>query len=168
GAPRTPGRTGDPSPAEQGWLHCGGAGAGHYVKMIHNGIEYGMMAALAEGFQLLHSAAEGDRAGRYAYDLDLADIAELWRRGSVIGSWLLDLGAAALAKDAELAEFTGRVDDSGEGRWTVQAAIDQSVPAHVLSAALYERFSSRDRADYARRLLSAMRRAFGGHDEAGP
>ncbi len=166
------------STAARGYLHCGPSGAGHFVKMIHNGIEYGMMAAYAEGLAILEAAnAGGERraadAGtaplahpeRYRYDFDLAAITELWRRGSVIGSWLLDLTAGALARDPQLAHYAGRVADSGEGRWTVQAAVDTSVPAPVLSAALYARFASRGEADFQNRLLSAMRHAFGGHTE---
>jgi 6-phosphogluconate dehydrogenase len=177
-APRTPGSDGEPSSAERGYLHCGPAGAGHFVKMVHNGIEYGIMAAYAEGFNVLRHADAG-RADReqdaetaplrdpryYQYQLDIPAIAELWRRGSVVASWLLDLTAAALASSPELDEFAGRVSDSGEGRWTVLAAVEEGVPAHVLSAALYERFSSRGDADYADRVLSAMRREFGGHVE---
>ncbi len=164
--------------AEQGYLHCGPHGAGHFVKMIHNGIEYGAMAAYAEGLQLLARAnigndAKGDgeqsahlsHPEHYCYDLDLADITELWRRGSVIGSWLLDLTAEALARDPALSDFSERVKDSGEGRWTVQAAVDEGVPAHVLTAALYGRFASRGNADFANRVLSAMRFGFGGHNE---
>ena len=177
-APRTPGAAERHSTAEQGWLHCGPPGAGHFVKMIHNGIEYGVMAAYAEGFAILRDAAAGDTeqagdaetaplrdADFYHYHLDVADIAELWRRGSVIGSWLLDLTAAALAAEPDLHSFSGRVSDSGEGRWTVAAAVDVGVPAHVLTAALYERFASRGEADYADRLLSALRSQFGGHQE---
>ncbi|MEW6581690.1 MAG: phosphogluconate dehydrogenase (NAD(+)-dependent, decarboxylating) [Actinomycetota bacterium] len=177
-APRTPGRTGAPSPAEHGYLHCGPVGAGHFVKMVHNGIEYGVMAAFAEGLAILRKANAGrsDRAvdaetaplrepGLYRYDLDVAEIAEVWRRGSVVASWLLDLTAGALARDPDLAGFSGRVSDSGEGRWTVLAAVEEGVPAHVLTAALYERFSSRGEADFADRVLSAMRREFGGHRE---
>ena len=175
---RTPGREDMGGTAEHGYLHCGPAGAGHFVKMVHNGIEYGIMAAYAEGFNVLRNADIGKRQAEadaetapignpehYQYDLNLADISELWRRGSVIGSWLLDLTAQALRDDPELSEFQGRVSDSGEGRWTIHAAIDEGVPAHVLTAALYERFSSRGEADYADRLLSAMRFAFGGHVE---
>jgi len=177
-APRTPGRSGPAGPAEQGWLHCGPAGAGHFVKMVHNGIEYGIMAAYAEGLAILRHANAGGRAREtdaetaplrdprfYRYDLDIAAVAEVWRRGSVVASWLLDLTAAALGRDPELAEFSGRVSDSGEGRWTALAAVDEGVPAHVLTAALYERFSSQGEADFADRVLSAMRREFGGHDE---
>jgi 6-phosphogluconate dehydrogenase len=178
GAPRTPGRTGDPSPAEQGWLHCGKAGAGHFVKMVHNGIEYGLMAAYAEGLNVLHNAGVGladhvqdaetaplREPTHYEYDIDVASVAEVWRRGSVVASWLLDLTADALAGDPKLAAFEGRVSDSGEGRWTVQAAIDEGVPVPVLSTALYSRFASRDNDDFANRLLSAMRKEFGGHAE---
>ena len=178
-APRTPGRSGAPSPAEQGYLHCGPAGAGHFVKMVHNGIEYGVMAAYAEGLGILSKANVGKSAGEsfdaentpladpeyYQYDLDIAEVTELWRRGSVVASWLLDLTAHALHGDPKLAGFQGRVSDSGEGRWTIQAAIDEAVPAHVLTAALYERFSSRGEADFADRVLSAMRKEFGGHAE---
>jgi 6-phosphogluconate dehydrogenase len=177
-ATRTPGRQGDPAPAELGYLHCGPAGAGHFVKMIHNGIEYGIMAAYAEGLNILHHANVGKRAeeasaeaaplrdpGSYRYDLDVAAVAELWRRGSVIGSWLLDLTAHALAQDPKVAGFSGRVSDSGEGRWTVAAAVETGVPAHVLTTALYERFASRGQADFADKLLSAMRKEFGGHEE---
>jgi 6-phosphogluconate dehydrogenase len=166
-APATPGRTGKQSTAEQGYLHCGPHGAGHYAKMIHNGIEYGMMAAYAEGLEILRAAGsmtppDPDHPG---FDFDVAELTELWRRGSVIGSWLLDLTAGALARDPDLSGFSVKVADSGEGRWTVQAAVDQGVPAHVLSAALYERFSSRGQADFASRVLSAMRFEFGGHTE---
>ncbi|WP_025915457.1 phosphogluconate dehydrogenase (NAD(+)-dependent, decarboxylating) [Herminiimonas sp. CN] len=177
-APRTPGRKGTAGAAEHGYLHCGPTGAGHFVKMVHNGIEYGVMAAYAEGLNILEGANAGMRAGDvnaetaplrnpefYQYDLDLPQIAEVWRRGSVIGSWLLDLTAAALLQDPHLKSYAGRVSDSGEGRWTIAAAIDEAVPAPVLSAALYERFSSRGDADFANRLLSAMRKQFGGHDE---
>ena len=174
----TPGREGWTGTAERGYLHCGPHGAGHFVKMVHNGIEYGIMAAYAEGFNILAQAGIG-RAGRehdaettplrdpraFEYDMNVADIAELWRRGSVIGSWLLDLTASALAKDAQLANFAGRVSDSGEGRWTVLTAVEQGVPAHVLSAALFDRFSSRGEAEFGNRLLSAMRFEFGGHHE---
>ena len=174
----TPGRSAGSGSAEQGYLHCGPHGAGHFVKMVHNGIEYGMMAAYAEGLGVLHGANAGslDRAAdaettplehpeHYQYDFDLAEITELWRRGSVIGSWLLDLTTGALADDPGLEGFGGRVSDSGEGRWTVQAAVDEGVPAHVLTAALYARFSSRGRDDFGNRVLSAMRFAFGGHRE---
>lgn len=162
-------------PASKGYLHCGPPGAGHFVKMVHNGIEYGMMAAYAEGFNLLRHAGAGLREGpgspdtpeRYQYDFDLGAIAELWRRGSVVTSWLLDLAAASLASDPQLKGFQGRVADSGEGRWTLKAAIDTSVPVPVLSAALYSRFESRGEAEFASRLLSAMRFQFGGHRETG-
>jgi 6-phosphogluconate dehydrogenase len=177
-AERTPGREGPPAPEELGYLHCGPAGAGHFVKMIHNGIEYGIMAAYAEGFNILHKADMGLRVEEasaeaaplrdpayYRYQLDVAAVAQLWRRGSVIGSWLLDLTAHALAKDPTVAGFSGRVSDSGEGRWTVAAAVETGVPAHVLTTALYERFSSRGEADFAEKLLSAMRKEFGGHEE---
>jgi 6-phosphogluconate dehydrogenase len=176
--PRTPGREKLGGTAEQGYLHCGPNGAGHFVKMVHNGIEYGIMAAYAEGLGVLRSANVGKQTHaidaettplrdpeHYQYDLNLPDITELWRRGSVIASWLLDLTASALSKDAALSGFAGRVSDSGEGRWTIKAAIDEAVPAHVLTAALYERFSSRGEADFANRLLSAMRYEFGGHVE---
>jgi 6-phosphogluconate dehydrogenase len=175
---RTPGRGKDAGTAEQGYLHCGPNGAGHFVKMVHNGIEYGIMAAYAEGLGVLRAANVGKQAHaadaettplrdpeHYQYDLNLPDITELWRRGSVIASWLLDLTASALIKDPALAGFAGRVSDSGEGRWTIKAAIDEAVPAHVLTAALYERFSSRGEAEFADRLLSAMRYEFGGHVE---
>jgi 6-phosphogluconate dehydrogenase len=177
-AERTPGKQGDPGPAEHGYLHCGPSGAGHFVKMVHNGIEYGLMAAYAEGMNILHNANAGNRSHDtdaettpmrdpeyYQYDLDLPQIAEVWRRGSVVSSWLLDLTAAALAEDADLSGFSGRVSDSGEGRWTALAAIDEGVPAPVISAALFGRFASRGDAGYADRLLSAMRKQFGGHDE---
>ena len=174
--PRTPGREKIGGTAEQGYLHCGPSGAGHFVKMVHNGIEYGVMAAYAEGLAVLRSANIGKRPHEidaettplrnpedYQYDLNLRDIAEVWRRGSVIASWLLDLTAAALVKDAGLSEFAGRVSDSGEGRWTIKAAIDEAVPVPVLTTALYERFSSRGEADFQDKLLSAMRFQFGGH-----
>ena len=177
-AARTPGREGAPAPSEQGWLHCGANGAGHFVKMVHNGIEYGVMAAYAEGLGILHSADIGLRPQQpdaetaplldpeyYRYQIDPAEVTEVWRRGSVIASWLLDLTAAAFHGDPALAAFSGRVSDSGEGRWTVRAAVDEGVPAHVLSAALYQRFASRGEADFADRILSAMRKQFGGHDE---
>jgi len=177
-APRTRGRNGPPADAEQGFLHCGPAGAGHFVKMVHNGIEYGLMAAYAEGLNILKHANVGEKVRTasaeespledpqaYRFDLDLEKIAEVWRRGSVIASWLLDLTAAALVDDPELSGFEGRVSDSGEGRWTIKAAIDESVPAPVLSAALYERFQSRGEGNIADRLLSAMRHEFGGHKE---
>ncbi len=175
---RTPGREKVGGTAEQGYLHCGPNGAGHFVKMVHNGIEYGIMAAYAEGMGVLRAANVGKRTHavdaettplrdpeHYQYDLNLPDIAEVWRRGSVIASWLLDLSATALLADPQLAKFAGRVSDSGEGRWTIKAAIDEAVPAHVLTAALYERFSSRGEADFADKLLSAMRYEFGGHLE---
>jgi 6-phosphogluconate dehydrogenase len=178
---RTPGRGNSGATSEQGYLHCGPNGAGHFVKMIHNGIEYGLMAAYAEGLAVLKAANIGKTAGavdaettplrdpeHYRYDFDLAEIAEVWRRGSVIASWLLDLTAGALIKDPELSNFAGRVSDSGEGRWTIKAAIDEGVPAHVLSSALYERFSSRGEAGFADKLLSAMRYEFGGHLEKQP
>jgi 6-phosphogluconate dehydrogenase len=178
GVPCAPGRETMESTAEQGYLYCGPHGAGHFVKMVHNGIEYGLMAAYAEGFNILHNANAGKRPREvdaettplrhpeyYQYDLNLADIAELWRHGSVITSWLLDLAAAALLQNPDLSEFAGRVSDSGEGRWTLAAAIDEAVPAPVLSAALYERFSSRGDADFADKLLSALRYQFGGHVE---
>jgi 6-phosphogluconate dehydrogenase len=176
--PRTPGREKAGGTAEQGYLHCGPNGAGHFVKMVHNGIEYGIMAAYAEGLGVLQAANVGKQKHEidaettplrdpehYQYDLNLPDIAEVWRRGSVIASWLLDLTASALIVDPTLAKFAGRVSDSGEGRWTIKAAIDEAVPAHVLTAALYERFSSRGEADFADKLLSAMRYEFGGHLE---
>ncbi len=163
--PRTPGREQRMSSAEQGYLYCGPAGAGHFVKMIHNGIEYGLMQAYAEGFDILANANSADLADGFRYDLPLADIAELWRRGSVVGSWLLDLTAMALAENPTLSNFTGVVQDSGEGRWTLQAAIDEAVPAEVLSAALYARFRSRRDHTFAERVLSAMRFKFGGHVE---
>ena len=177
-APRTPGRSIETGSSEEGFLHCGPSGAGHFVKMVHNGIEYGVMAAYAEGFNILRHANVGKQKivqdaettplahpEFYQFDLDLPEIAEVWRRGSVIGSWLLDLSAQALQKDPELAAYGGRVSDSGEGRWTIQAAIDEAVPAHVLGAALFDRFSSRGNADFANRVLSAMRHEFGGHIE---
>ena len=175
---RTPGRETASGTAELGYLHCGPNGAGHFVKMVHNGIEYGIMAAYAEGMGVLRAANVGKQSHavdaettplrepeHYQYDLNLPDITEVWRRGSVIASWLLDLTANALIKDPTLANFAGRVSDSGEGRWTIKAAIDEAVPAHVLTAALYERFSSRGEAEFADRLLSAMRYEFGGHHE---
>jgi 6-phosphogluconate dehydrogenase len=177
-ATRTLGRRGEPDPAEKGYLHCGPNGAGHFVKMVHNGIEYGMMAALAEGLNILHNANVGNRDSTddaetapmehpefYKFDIDTTAVAEVWRRGSVIESWLLDLTAAALVKSPELKEFTGRVSDSGEGRWTSIAAIDVGVPAPVLTIALYSRFASRGLDDFADKVLSAMRKGFGGHDE---
>jgi 6-phosphogluconate dehydrogenase len=175
---RTPGRSGDPSPSEQGYYHCGPSGAGHFVKMVHNGIEYGLMAAYAEGLNIIRSADAGkkqrdadaetaplEHPEHYQYEIDLSEVAEVWRRGSVIASWLLDLTASALFKSPTLDDFGGRVSDSGEGRWTSLAAIEEGVPAPVLTAALYERFSSRDLDDFANRALSAMRKEFGGHDE---
>ena len=178
GAPRTPGRNGKVSTAEDGYLYCGPSGAGHFVKMVHNGIEYGIMAAYAEGLNILRHANAG-KNGReidaettplrdpeaYQYDLDIGDIAEVWRRGSVVASWLLDLTADALAKSPQLEEFSGRVSDSGEGRWTILAAVDTGVPVPVLTTALYERFESRGESDYADKVLSAMRSEFGGHAE---
>ena len=177
-AERTPGKTGEPTPEEQGYLHCGPAGAGHFVKMVHNGIEYGMMAAYAEGLNVLHHANVG-RTQRdhdaettplrdpqyYQYDLDLPAVTEVWRRGSVIASWLLDLTAHAFSESPMLDGFAGRVSDSGEGRWTALAAIDEGVPIHVLSAALFDRFESREESEFANRILSAMRKEFGGHAE---
>jgi len=175
---RTPGREKANGTSEQGYLHCGTHGGGHFVKMVHNGIEYGVMAAYAEGLGVLKAANIGKKTGavdaettplrdpeHYQYDFNLADIAEVWRRGSVIASWLLDLTAASLVQDPALSKFAGRVSDSGEGRWTIKAAVDEAVPAHVLTAALYERFSSRGEAEFADRLLSAMRLEFGGHHE---
>jgi 6-phosphogluconate dehydrogenase len=177
-APRTPGRGARAGTAEHGYLHCGPAGAGHFVKMVHNGIEYGLMAAYAEGLNILKGAGVGRgeveadaettplrEPEHYRYDFDVAELAELWRRGSVVGSWLLDLTAGALAEDPDLEGFAGRVSDSGEGRWTVHAAIDEGIPAPVLTAALYARFSSRGNAVFADKVLSAMRHAFGGHQE---
>jgi 6-phosphogluconate dehydrogenase len=177
-APRLPGRDKVAGTAERGYLHCGPNGAGHFVKMVHNGIEYGLMAAYAEGFAILRNANIGTKTHEidaettplrdpehYQYDINVRDVAEVWRRGSVVASWLLDLTATALLKDPAMAKFGGRVSDSGEGRWTIKAAIDEAVPAHVLSAALYERFSSRGEADFADKLLSAMRFEFGGHQE---
>ncbi len=177
--PRTVGRDKIKGTAEQGYLHCGPSGAGHFVKMVHNGMEYGIMAAYAEGLAILRKANVGKQANgavdaettplrdpeHYQYDLDLRDIAEVWRRGSVIASWLLDLTANALLQDPNLSKFAGHVSDSGEGRWTIKAAIDEAVPAQVLTTALYERFSSRGEADFANKLLSAMRYQFGGHLE---
>ena len=175
---RTPGREDTRSTAEQGYLHCGHNGAGHFVKMVHNGIEYGMMAAYAEGLGMLRAANVGKQSHavdaettplrdpeHYQYDLDVAEISELWRRGSVISSWLLDITASALAQDRELEEFSGRVSDSGEGRWTIHAAVDEGVPVPVLTAALFARFSSRGEADFQNKVLSAMRYGFGGHQE---
>jgi 6-phosphogluconate dehydrogenase len=178
---RTPGRESRGGTAERGYLHCGPSGAGHFVKMVHNGIEYGLMAAYSEGLNILEHAGVGNRTtapdaevtplrdpAAYRYDFDLAEITEVWRRGSVIASWLLDLTAAALAADPTLDRFTGRVSDSGEGRWTLEAAIDEGVPANVLAAALFGRFTSRGEADFQNRLLSAMRFEFGGHVERKP
>jgi len=177
-AERTPGRSGDVSPSENGYLHCGPNGAGHFVKMVHNGIEYGVMAAYAEGLNILKNANAGkvqreadaetaplEQPEYYQYDLDLPEVTEVWRRGSVIGSWLLDLTAASMQESGDLSDFAGRVSDSGEGRWTSIAAIDEGVPAPVLTTALYERFSSRGLDDFADKVLSAMRKQFGGHDE---
>ena len=177
-APRTPGRDGDPSPAERGYLHCGPSGAGHFVKMVHNGIEYGLMAAYAEGLNILENADIGQRAREadaetaplehpeyYRFEIDASEVAEVWRRGSVVASWLLDLTAASLRESPDLADLEGRVSDSGEGRWTSIAAIEEGVPAPVLSSALYSRFASRDLDDFANKVLSAMRRQFGGHEE---
>jgi len=177
-AERTPGRKGDPDTAENGYLHCGPSGAGHFVKMVHNGIEYGVMAAYAEGLNILENANAGkveremdaetaplENPEYYQYDMDIREIAEVWRRGSVISSWLLDLTAASLQASPDLAEFAGRVSDSGEGRWTSIAAIEEGVPAGVLTTALYERFASRDLDDFADKVLSAMRQQFGGHAE---
>ena len=176
-APATPGRDGRGT-AQHGYLHCGPSGAGHFVKMVHNGIEYGIMAAYAEGFNILRNANAGSQEREadaetaplaepeyYRYDVDVAEVAEVWRRGSVVASWLLDLTAAALAESPDLDDFSGRVSDSGEGRWTIQAAVDIGVPAHILTAALYERFDSRGEGEFANRLLSAMRKQFGGHAE---
>jgi len=176
--PATPGRGGPGDTSVLGYLHCGPAGAGHFVKMVHNGIEYGLMAAYAEGFNILRHANMGKDSvatdaettplrepEAYAYDFDLGKVAELWRRGSVVSSWLLDLTATALAEDPGLERFGGRVSDSGEGRWTVLAAVEEGVPAHVISAALFDRFESRGNAEFANKILSAMRHAFGGHHE---
>ena len=175
---RTEGRTGDPSPSEMGYLHCGPNGAGHFVKMVHNGIEYGIMAAYGEGLNIIKHANVGSQEQEadaettplrhpelYRYDIDTAEVAEVWRRGSVIASWLLDLTAIALKRDPELANFTGRVSDSGEGRWTAIAAIDEGVPAYILTNSLFERFESRGEGDYAGKIMSAMRMEFGGHHE---
>ena len=159
------GRAGKASTAHLGYLHCGPVGAGHFVKMIHNGIEYGMMQAFAEGFDIMRHAGDDTLPAEHRYDLDLADVAELWRRGSVVSSWLLDLTALALAEDPDLAEYTGFVQDSGEGRWTIMAAIEEAVPADVLSASLYTRFRSRQEHTFAEKILSAMRKQFGGHVE---
>jgi 6-phosphogluconate dehydrogenase len=179
-AGRTPGREGDPAPEEQGWLHCGPSGAGHFVKMVHNGIEYGLMQSYAEGLNVLEHANVGLKEQeadaettplrdpeRYHYELDIAAVTEVWRRGSVIASWLLDLTAQALHESPMLEDYAGRVSDSGEGRWTVQAAVEEGVPAPVLAASLFDRFSSRGEAEFGNRLVSAMRKAFGGHLEKG-
>jgi 6-phosphogluconate dehydrogenase len=178
GAPRTEGRSGEPTTAEQGYLHCGPNGAGHFVKMVHNGVEYGLMAAYAEGLDILRNADVGKRSQEsdaetaplehpedYQYEIDTTEVAEVWRRGSVVGSWLLDLITQALVKSPALEEFSGHVSDSGEGRWTSVAAIEEGVPAPVLTTALYSRFSSRGLGDFSNRVLSAMRKQFGGHDE---
>jgi 6-phosphogluconate dehydrogenase len=180
-APRTPGRTGEHAPEEQGWLHCGPPGAGHFVKMVHNGIEYGLMQAYAEGLNVLKHANIGLHAqetdaettplrdpDHYKYEIDVAAVAELWRRGSVVSSWLLDLTAQALHESPNLDDYAGHVSDSGEGRWTVQAAVEEGVPAPVLAASLFDRFASRGEADWGNRVLSAMRKAFGGHLEKSP
>jgi 6-phosphogluconate dehydrogenase len=180
-AERTPGRNGDPAPEEQGWLHCGPTGSGHFVKMVHNGIEYGLMQAYAEGMNVMKHANVGLHMqetdaetsplrdpDHYKYELDVAAIAELWRRGSVVASWLLDLTAQALHESPNLDDYAGRVSDSGEGRWTVQAAVETGVPAPVLAASLFDRFASRGEADWGNRVLSAMRKAFGGHLEKSP
>jgi len=177
-APRTPGKDGDPHPGEAGWLHCGPSGAGHFVKMVHNGIEYGLMAAYAEGLNILRGANAGNtkqvddaetaplrNPDAYRYDIDIASVTEVWRRGSVVGSWLLDLTAAALASSPQLEQFSGRVSDSGEGRWTAIAAIEEGVPAPVLASALFSRFTSRDSDEFANKVMSAMRSEFGGHHE---
>jgi 6-phosphogluconate dehydrogenase len=177
-APRTAGLTGDPQPGEKGWLHCGPNGAGHFVKMVHNGIEYGMMAAIAEGMAILEAADAGTEERQidaetsplrspeyYRYNIDTAAVAEVWRRGSVISSWLVDLTAHAMSKDPSLDGFAGRVSDSGEGRWTVEAAVDLGVPAHTITASLFERFASRNNDEFANKVLSAMRSEFGGHNE---
>ena len=177
-APRTEGRTGEPTPAEQGWLHCGPTGSGHFVKMVHNGIEYGIMAAYAEGLNILRHADIGNDEqvhdaettplrdpDEFKFDIDVGEVTEVWRRGTVIRSWLLDLTAKALLADPELEGFSGRVSDSGEGRWTMLAAIEEGVPAHVLSAALFDRFESRDRGEFAAKVQSAQRYEFGGHHE---
>jgi 6-phosphogluconate dehydrogenase len=177
-AERTPGRTGEIAQAEEGWLHCGAVGSGHFVKMVHNGIEYGLMAAYAEGLNILQNADEGSRPRDkdaetapldhpefYSYDIDIPAVTEVWRRGSVVASWLLDLTATALLESPQLEEFSGRVSDSGEGRWTAIAAVEEGVPAPVLTAALYQRFSSRGNATYGDKVLSAMRQQFGGHHE---
>jgi 6-phosphogluconate dehydrogenase len=166
--PRTPGREGTASTAEQGYFHCGPSGAGHFVKMVHNGIEYGLMQAYAEGFDIFCNASSTDLPEGYRYELDLAGIAEVWRRGSVVASWLLDLTAMALLENPTLSNYSGVVEDSGEGRWTLMAAIEEAVPADVLSAALYTRFRSRQQHTFAEKLLSAMRQKFGGHVESSP
>jgi 6-phosphogluconate dehydrogenase len=163
--PVSPGRENSSSTAEEGYLHCGPSGSGHFVKMVHNGIEYGLMQAYAEGFDIFRNASSRELDADHRFDLNLADIAEVWRRGSVVGSWLLDLIAMALAEDANLAEYTGFVQDSGEGRWTIMAAIEEAVPADVLSASLYTRFRSRQQHTFAEKMLSAMRKKFGGHVE---
>jgi len=177
-APRTPGREGDPTPEEMGYLHCGPAGAGHFVKMVHNGIEYALMASYAEGLNILHHANAGTELrpadaetapltdpSRYHYEIDVTKVSEVWRRGSVVASWLLDLTAAALVQSPTLEGFSGRVSDSGEGRWTIAAAIDEGVPAPVMATALFDRFISQGTADFANKLLAAMRMQFGGHEE---
>jgi 6-phosphogluconate dehydrogenase len=163
--PRTPGRQGRDGTSEQGYLHCGPSGAGHFVKMVHNGIEYGLMQAYAEGFDIMKHASSPEVAEEHRFNLDLTEIAEVWRRGSVVGSWLLDLTAMALVEDSELKRFTGTVQDSGEGRWTILAAIEEAVPCDVLSASLYTRFRSRQDHTFAEKILSAMRQKFGGHIE---
>jgi 6-phosphogluconate dehydrogenase len=163
--PRTPGREKLSGTAEDGYIYCGPSGAGHFVKMVHNGIEYGLMQAYAEGFDIFRNATSKELPEEYRYDLNLADIAEVWRRGSVVSSWLLDLTAMALAENPTLSEYTGFVQDSGEGRWTIQAAVEEAVPAEVLSAALYARFRSRQEHTFGEKLLSAMRQKFGGHVE---
>ncbi|HYE72379.1 MAG TPA: 6-phosphogluconate dehydrogenase (decarboxylating), partial [Blastocatellia bacterium] len=163
--PRTPGRENMSGTAEEGYLYCGPNGAGHFVKMIHNGIEYGVMQAYAEGFDIMRNAESKGLPEEYRYDLNLADIAELWRRGSVVGSWLLDLTAMALAENPDLSNYTGYVQDSGEGRWTIMAAIEEAVPADVLTSSLYTRFRSRQEHTFAEKVLSAMRHKFGGHVE---
>jgi 6-phosphogluconate dehydrogenase len=180
-AARTPGREGDPAPEEEGWLHCGPNGAGHFVKMVHNGIEYGLMQAYAEGLNVLKHANIGKHMqetdaettplrdpAHYQYEIDVGAVAELWRRGSVVSSWLLDLTAQALHESPNLDAYAGRVSDSGEGRWTVQAAVETGVPAPVLAASLFDRFASRGEAEWGNRVLSAMRKAFGGHLEKSP
>jgi 6-phosphogluconate dehydrogenase len=177
-APRTPGRTGEPTPAENGYLHCGPSGGGHFVKMVHNGIEYGIMAAIAEGLNIIKSADIGKHQQEvdaettplrqpelYQYEFPISDVAEVWRRGSVIGAWLLDLTASALFESPDLSKFAGRVSDSGEGRWTVLAAVDEGVPSPVITSALFTRFSSRNRDEFADKVMSAMRYEFGGHKE---